>query len=76
MFPSPNSPFRAATLVGAGWCMVAYGASESVGLIEPAEAVAEEEEGRSEPLPFKVGPKGDLARGLGHRPEVRLFRGG
>jgi hypothetical protein len=74
MFFSPHSTFRAATFIGAGLSMVAYGASASVGLAEPAEAFAGEEAG-SQRQPIKVGPEGDLAQCLGHRLEVHLFKG-
>ncbi len=72
MFFSPHSTSRAATFIGAGLSMVAYGASASVGLTEPAEAFAGEEEG-SQRQPIKVGP--DLAQCLGHRLEVHLAKG-
>ena len=75
MFLSPHSTFRAATFIGAGLSMVAYGASASVGLIEPAETTIPGEEAPSEAQPIKVGPEGDLAQCLGHRLEVHLSKG-
>lgn len=75
MFLSPHSTFRAATFIGAGLSMVAYGASASVGLIQPAETMIAGEEAPSEAQPIKVGLEGDLAQCLGHRLEVHLFKG-